>query len=126
MLIEEPYFSLKIRPGLSPEQWNGVASALIRIAIDPPRSQIELRRVAVRTALAQYAGSRYARAGKLAAQFQTYIAGPWKREKALEALPEPRSTERVLLHRLARLNEGRPLGKRQLDRIAGSVTFERS
>jgi hypothetical protein len=36
-------------------------------------------------------------------------------------LPHPRTTERVLLHRLARLNAGRSLCWRQIIRIAGAV-----
>jgi hypothetical protein len=119
--IEEPFFTLKIRPGLLPEQWKLVASALIRIAIDPPRSQAELRRVAVRTALAQYSGSRYARAKALEGEYRRYIAGPWRLERDLETLPDPRSAERVLLHRLARLNEGASLCWRHIIRIAGAV-----
>ena len=121
MKIEEPFFTLKIRPGLLPEQWKLVASALIRIAIDPPRSQAELRRVAVRTALAQYSGSRYARAKALEGEYRRYLSSGWPRECGLETLPDPRTSKHVCLHRLARL--GAPSSWRQLFDIAKTDLF---
>jgi hypothetical protein len=117
----EPFFRLWIRPGLSDEQRNGVHSAICRIMIDPPRSQAELRRVAVRTALAQYQGAPHGRTKQLERQYRAYLASGWLRERDMETLPEPRSVERVLLHRLARLNEGSSLSWRQLLRIAGPM-----
>jgi hypothetical protein len=116
VLIEEPFFTLRIRPSLSPEQWNEVASALCKIAIDPPRPLAERRVVCVRTALAQYRGSQSARCKVLERRYRGYLASGWPRERDLEELPEPRSTERVLLHRLAKL--GAPSSWRQLFDIA--------
>jgi hypothetical protein len=116
MKVEGPRFSLWFAPDISPDE-----SAICRYLIDPPRPLAERRRVAVRQALAQYSGSRFARAEQLAARYQTYLAGAWKREKALEGLPEPRSAERCLLHRIATLNAGRALCWRHIIRIAGAV-----
>jgi hypothetical protein len=117
--IEAPYFSLKIRAGLTAEQWQEVASGLCRIAMDPPRPKGELRRVAVRTAMAQYSGAPSARAKVLERRLRAYLASGWLRERDLETLPEPRSAERVLLHRLATL--GAPSSWSQLLRIAGPL-----
>ena len=87
MLIEEPFFTLKIRPGLSPEQWADVAHALCKIAIcPPPRPQAERRRVAVLSMMNLLSGSRSARAKQLAANYAKYLAGAWPREQALEEL----------------------------------------
>jgi hypothetical protein len=119
--IEGPRFRFWCDPRASIDERAAAAHAICRFLIDPPRPVAELRRVAVRTALAQYSGSRYACAEQLAARYQTYLAGAWKREKALEGLPEPRSAERCFLHRIATLNAGRPLRWRQLLRIAGPL-----
>jgi hypothetical protein len=95
MLVEGPFFTLKIRPGLSAEERGEVAHAICRFLIDPPRSQAELRRVAIRTAMALYEGP--IRAKELERRYRAYLASGWLRERDLETLPEPRSTERVLL-----------------------------
>jgi hypothetical protein len=121
MKVEEPFFTLKIRPGLTRDQWNEMGSAICRILVDPPQSPQHRRAVAVRQALNLYSGARSNRAKQLAARYQTYLASSWRRERDLETLPEPRSTERVLLHRLARTNAGRSLRWRQLLRIAGPL-----
>jgi hypothetical protein len=97
------------------------AHALFRILIDPPRPQAERRRVAVRQCLALYSGARSTRAKMLERRYRGYLAAGWLRERDLETLPEPRSTERLLLHRLARVNEGRALCWRHIIRIAGAV-----
>jgi hypothetical protein len=109
MKIETPYFSLKLRPGLTAEQRGEVAHAICRILVDPPRSNAELRRVAVRTAMAQYHGAPTRRAKELEAKFRNYLASGWRLERDLETLPEPRSVGRALLHRLARITGGRSL-----------------
>jgi hypothetical protein len=116
--IEEPFFTLKIRPGLSPEQRMEVNSALCRIAIDPPRSDAERKRIAIRAAMNLYEGSPFSRANQLADRYRAYLASGWNRERDLESLPDPRSAERTLLHRLARLNDGASLGWRQILRLA--------
>ena len=72
--------------------------------IDPPRPLAERRRVAIRAALNLYEGPVSRRAKDLAASYRSYLASAWPREQALDELPDPRSTERTLLHRLARLN----------------------
>ena len=91
------------------------------IVLGRPQTRKHRRAVAVRQAMAQYSGARSNRAKQLASRYATYLSAGWPREKALETLPEPRSVERALLHRLAKLNNGRPLGWRQLDRIAGPL-----
>ena len=122
MLIEGPRFSFKFASDISEEEWAQMAHAVCKIIVcgrpQPPQHR---RAVAVRATLNLYSGSRFARAEQLAARYQTYLAGAWKREKALEGLPEPRSAERCLLHRIATLNAGRGLGWRQLLRIAGPL-----
>jgi hypothetical protein len=120
--IEDPFFTLKIRPGLTAEQWREVASGLIKIAVDPPRSQAEQRRVAVRAALGPLGPYRRhaaisRRAAELARRYGEYLGNGWKRERNLADLPEPSSTERRLLHRIARLNNGRALCAKQFLRI---------
>jgi hypothetical protein len=122
MKIEGSGFTLDIRPGLDPEQLANVARALCRIVIDPPRSKKQLQRVAIRTALMNLCeGSDSGRAKQLADRYRSYLAGAWPREREMEALPEPRSTERLLLHRLARIHEGRSLCWRQFLRLAGAA-----
>jgi hypothetical protein len=120
MLIEGAFFTLKIRRDLSLEQWADVAHALCRIAIEPyaPRQQAELRRTAILALLARYQGSATARAKLLDHNYASYLANGWPREQALEALPEPRSPERMLLHRIAKLSGGASLGWRRTYDIA--------
>jgi hypothetical protein len=105
--LEEPSFRLWIKPGLSAEEWAEAAHAIARILVDPPRPVAERRRVAVRTALAQYEGPVSRRAKQLADRYRSYLAGAWLRERDLENLPHPRSTQHLLLHRIARCNGGR-------------------
>jgi hypothetical protein len=78
----------------------------------------ERRAVAVRTAMSLYDGPLSRRAKELERQYRGYLASGWPRERDLETLPEPRLTERVLLHRLARLNEGASLSWRRIFDIA--------
>jgi hypothetical protein len=118
MLVEGPKFRLWISPNLSSEEFNEAASAICRILVDPPQSPRHRRSVAVRTAMSLYSGSRYARAKTLESRYRSYLAGPWRLERGIETLPDPRSAERVLLHRLARCNGGHSLGWRQLFDIA--------
>jgi hypothetical protein len=119
MKIEGPRFRIWLAPDISAEERAEAAHALFRHLIDPPRPPAELRRVAIRTAMAQYQGAPYNRATQLADRYRSYLASGWLRERDLEKLPEPRSVERVLLHRLARLNEGASLRWRQILRIVG-------
>ena len=69
MKIEEPFFRIWIKPGISTEERAEAAHALFRILIDPPRSVVERRRVAVRTALNQYEGPVSRRAKILERQY---------------------------------------------------------
>jgi hypothetical protein len=120
--IEGPKFRLWLAPNLTAEERGEAAHAICRFLVDPPRPQAERRRVAVRTALAQYQGSPSRRAKELGRRYRAYLASGWRHERDLETLPEPRSTERVLLHRLGRLNGGRSLCWRQLFDIATGVS----
>src|SRR5580692_8767591 len=95
-----------------------VNSAICRILVDPPQSPKHRRAVAVRQCLALYNGARSNRARQLESRFRLYLSGAWLRERDTESLAHPRSTEKVLLHRLARCNDGQPLCWRQLLRIA--------
>jgi hypothetical protein len=99
--LETPWFKVWIDPDLPPDKRSESISAIIRYCIDPPRPQAERRRVAVRTAMAQYRGSASGRAKELERRYRSYLASGWPRERDLETFPGPRSTERVLLHRLA-------------------------
>jgi hypothetical protein len=116
MKIEEPLFRLWIRPGLSAEEYAETAHEISRILIDPPRPLAELRRVAVRTALAMYEGSLSRRAKALEREYKNYLANGWRGEKETETLPERATTRHKLLFRLARL--GAPFSWRQLYDIA--------
>jgi hypothetical protein len=86
----------------------------------------ERRRVAVRTAMSLYEGSPSRRAKILERQYRAYLASAWRLERDLESLPHPRSTERVLLHRLARLNEGASLCWRRIFDVARSCCASRN
>jgi hypothetical protein len=121
MKIEGRKYRLWLAPDASAEERAAAAHALFRILVDPPRSQVELRRVAILALLNLYAGSRSARARQLADRYAKYLSGAWLREKSLETLPDPRSAEKTLLHRLASLNNGRPLCARQLLRICAPL-----
>jgi hypothetical protein len=121
MNIEGPRFRFWCDPRASVEERAEAAHAICRFLIDPPRSRDELRRVAVRTALAQYEGSPYSRARELERRYQSYLLTGWRRECGLKELPEPRSVERFCLHRIAKLNEGASRGWRQFLRIAGPL-----
>jgi hypothetical protein len=118
MKIEGPRFSVWLAPDITVEERAEAAHALFRHLIDPPRSNAELRRITIRTAMAQYSGARSNRAKRLENDYRNYLASVWLRERDLETLPDPRSASRVFLHRLARLNRGRSLGWRQLFDIA--------
>jgi hypothetical protein len=87
-----------------------------------PQSPQHRRAVAVRQAMNLYQGAPSRRAKQLADRYRSYLAGAWLRERNLVELPEPRSVEKVCLHRLARLNDGRSLGWRQLFDIATGVS----
>jgi hypothetical protein len=119
----EPLFTLNIRDGLKPEQWADVAHALCKIATCPqPRTPADLRRVTVRTLLSRYQGPISRRAIELEGKYLTYLDGAdWRREQHLEKLPKRRGVEHVLLHRFAIANGGRPLGWRQILRVAGPM-----
>jgi hypothetical protein len=68
-----------------------------------------------------YEGSVSRRAKELERRYRDYLASGWRRERDLEELPAPRSIERLLLRRLARVNDGRALCWRHIIRIAGAV-----
>jgi hypothetical protein len=121
MKVEGVKFRFWLDPRASAEERGEAAHAICRYLVDPPRPQAERRRVAVRRALNLYAGSLSGQAKRLEREYRRYLAGPWRLERDMETLPEPRSTERVLLHRLARLNEGASLCWRHIIRIAGAV-----
>jgi len=121
MLIEGPKFRLWLAPDLSREQWNEAAEAICRILVDPPQSACQRRAEAVRKALSIYQGAPSARAKELERQYRSYLARGWLRERDFEKLPAPHSTERDLLHRLARCNAGASLSWRQLLRIAATA-----
>jgi hypothetical protein len=121
MKIEGSKFSFWLAPGASAEERGEAAHAICRYLIDPPRPQAERRAVAVKQILNLYPGAPSRRAKQLADRYRSYLASGWPREHDLETLPEPRSTERVLLHRLARCSAGRPLGWRQIIRVVGPL-----
>lgn len=119
--IEGPKFRFWTAPDISAEEWLEMGSTICRILVaGPPAPLGHRRRVAVRQALHLYSGARSNRAKRLADRYRQYLATGWLREHELETLPYPRTTERVLLHRLARLNEGAPLRWRRIFDIASS------
>jgi hypothetical protein len=121
MLVEGLKYRFWLAPGASAEERREAAHAICRHLIDPPRPQAELRRVVIRTALNLYEGSVSRRAKELERRYWDYLASGWRRERDLEELPAPRSIERLLLRRLARVNDGRALCWRHIIRIAGAV-----
>ena len=125
--LETPSCRVWIDPDLPPEKRSESISAILRYCLDPPRPQAERRRIAVRQALGPLGPYRChaaisRRAGELARRYGEYLGNGWKRERMILAnLPEPISIERMLLHRIARLNNGRVLCARQLLRICADA-----
>jgi hypothetical protein len=115
--LETPSFRVWIDPDLPPEKRSESISAILRYCLDSPRPQAERRAVALRQAMSLYAGATSSRAKELERHYRAYLAIGWPRERDLETLPEPRSVERTVLHRLARCNQGRSLSWRQILRI---------
>ena len=124
MLIEgaeSPRFSFKFAPDMAPDEWAEMGSAICRILVaGPPPSPARRRAVCVRQLLALFDGAATNRAQQLEARYKVYLSSAWRREQAIEVLSEPRDTRHVLLHRLGRLNAGKPLGWRSLFNIATS------
>lgn len=121
MRIEGTRFRLWLDPRATVEARAEAAHEIFRHLVDPPRPPAERRRVAVLSMMNLLSGSRSARARQLADRYAKYLAGAWPREQALEELPDPRSAGKVLLHRIARYNDGRPLCARQLLRICADA-----
>jgi hypothetical protein len=120
--LETQSFRVWIDPDLPPEKRSESISAILGYCLDPPRPQAERRAVAVRQAMGPLGPYRChaaisRRAGELARRYGEYLGNGWKRERILANLPEPHSIERLLLHRIARLNNGRALCARQFLRI---------
>jgi hypothetical protein len=116
--IEGKRWRFSIAANASPEERGEAAHVICRHLVDPPRPLAERKRVVVLAALNLYEGSPYNRAKQLERNYATYLSNGWLREELLEELPDPRSTERALLHRLAKLSGGASLGWRQIVRIA--------
>ena len=119
MKIEGPKFRFWTAPDMSEAEWLEMGSALCRILVaGPPEPPGHRRAVAVRQALAQYQGAPTCRAKELERKYKAYLAAGWLRERDMESLPHPRSAERVILHRIARLNDGAALCWRTIYDIA--------
>jgi hypothetical protein len=116
--VEGPKFKFWCDPRASVDERAAAAHAICRYLIDPPQSPKHRRAVAVRQALNLYEGSISGRAKQLERRYRAYLGSGWRHEEHMESLPEPRSTERVLLHRLAKL--GAPSSWRQLFDIASA------
>jgi hypothetical protein len=117
--IEGPRFSFRFAPDISEEEWAEMAHVVCKIIIrGRPQTPKHRRAIAVKQILNLYQGAPSRRAKELERRYRIYLARTWLRERNLETLPEPRSVERALLHRLARINRGRSLGWRQLFDIA--------
>jgi hypothetical protein len=86
------------------------------------RERLAARDAAIRRALSEhYAGMPATTSAKaLASDLTRYAAGPWLRERALQAPPPGASALRIALHKIVRLNEGAPLGYRRLLDIASA------
>jgi len=127
MLLEGQHFSFKYSHDMTVEEWSQMSSAICRVLVaGPPEPPGHRRRVAVRTVLNLYEGAPTRRAKTLERQYRKYLAGAWPRERDLDLLPEPRwSSERVLLHRLAKLSGGASLGWRTIYNIAGELCGRR-
>jgi hypothetical protein len=122
MLVEGPRFRLWFAPDISPNEFNEAAGAICRVLVaGPPEKPGHRRAVAVRQCLALYNGAQSARAKILERKLKNYLSSGWLRERDMESLPHPRSPEKVLLHRLARVNDGKALCWRQFLRIAGPM-----
>jgi hypothetical protein len=107
---------------LTVEERGEAAHAICRFLVDPPQTPKHRRAVVIRTLLARYEGPISRRAIDLEGKYLTYLDGAdWRREQHLEKLPRRRGVEHVLLHRFGRVNGGRPLGWRQILRVAGPL-----
>jgi hypothetical protein len=121
MMVEGPKFRLWFDPGIDDEESGEAAHAICKIILlGRPQSPKRRREIAIRQALALFDGPLSRRAKELERRYRSYLAAGWRSERDLETLPEPRLTERVLLHRLARLNEGAWLCWRRIFDIASS------
>jgi hypothetical protein len=113
-------YSLWLDDRATVEERANAAHELFRALVDPPRCNDELRTVALKTAMHHLCeGSPSRRAKTLDGLLRAYLGCGWLRERDLAELPRPCSTQRLLLHRIAKLNDGRPISWRQILRICG-------
>lgn len=81
----------------------------------PARARLDERDAAIRAARSLWpATSDTAAARAIAAALSDYLGRGWSRERNLAELPEHAGPRRRALHRLARANDGRTLGYRQM------------
>jgi hypothetical protein len=119
--FEGPGYSFEVSDHISDEAWAEAARALCKFVIcGRPQTPKHRRAVAVRAALMNLCeGSDSGRAKQLERKYRAYLRAGWKRELGLDQLPEPRSVECTLLHRMARL--GCASSWSQLLRISGPL-----
>jgi hypothetical protein len=119
MKVEGPRFSFRFAPDISEAEWAEMSHAVCKIIVlGRPQSPRHRRAVAVRTALNLYQGAPSNRAKRLENDYRNYLASGWLRERDLGTLPEPRLIKHLLLHRIARVNDGRALCWRRIFDIA--------
>jgi hypothetical protein len=121
MKVSGPKFRLWFDPGISAEEFNEAAGEICRVLVTgPPEPPGHRRRVAVRQLLHLYPGSARRRAQEASHRYAIYLSSNWRFERDLEELPDGTTTQHRLLHRLGRINSGKPLCLRRLFDIANS------
>ncbi|MBG0801640.1 hypothetical protein IYW40_09100 [Methylocystis sp. H4A] len=76
------------------------------------------REDAIVAALGLYDGELWTRAKALAVDLKSYAANGWRREFALDELPDSTPSKRRAWHRILRSRGGEPIGDRQMFNIA--------
>lgn len=121
LLIEGPRFSFRYADDITDEELWQAAHAICGILVcGKPQSWKHRRAVAVRQLLHLFRGSARRRAQEASQRYAIYLSSNWRFERDLEELPECTTTQHRLLHRLGRINSGKPLRLRRLFDIANS------
>lgn len=96
-------------------------AAAIGLEHPPCRPRLTGRDDCIRAALQLYAGAPSARAKALERDLADYLGRAWLRERELPDLPGTTSETRSALHAIARANDGRAIGWRQILNISSGT-----
>ena len=97
------------------EEHESLAAELRRRAAEMASQE---REMAIVEALDLYDGELWTRAKALAVDLKAYAANGWRREFAVDELPDGAPQKRRAWHRILRSRGGAPIGDRQMFNIA--------